>query len=85
MFLSCHQGNLHHYSKTTRALRQVLNISHNRIILFFSPQNPQPSYLELEGNGSVLMDDTSSQSSVTVDSEEERKSALEKSMYVWSL
>ncbi|KAK3519148.1 hypothetical protein QTP70_018841 [Hemibagrus guttatus] len=45
-------------------------------------QNPQPSNLQLEGNGSVVMDDTSSQSSVTVDSEEERRSALEKSMYV---
>ncbi|XP_034167751.2 rho guanine nucleotide exchange factor 25 isoform X3 [Pangasianodon hypophthalmus] len=44
--------------------------------------NPQPSNLQLDGNGSVLMDDTSSQSSLTVDSEEERRSALEKSMYV---
>ncbi|XP_060749421.1 rho guanine nucleotide exchange factor 25 isoform X1 [Tachysurus vachellii] len=45
-------------------------------------QNPQPSDLQLDGNGSVLMDDTSSQSSVTADSEEERRSAMEKSMYV---
>lgn len=52
---------------------------------FFSPQNLQVSNLQLEGNGSVLMDDTSSQSSVAVDSEEERKIALEKSMYVWCL
>ncbi|TSP79500.1 Rho guanine nucleotide exchange factor 25 [Bagarius yarrelli] len=44
--------------------------------------NFQLSNLLLEGNGSVLIDDTSSQSSVTVDSEEERRSALEKSMYV---
>ncbi|KAM3618880.1 uncharacterized protein V6R79_026269 [Siganus canaliculatus] len=35
-----------------------------------------------DDSGSVLMDDTSSQWSTTADSEEERKSALEKSMYV---
>ncbi|XP_036388697.1 rho guanine nucleotide exchange factor 25 isoform X2 [Megalops cyprinoides] len=33
-------------------------------------------------DGSTVMDDTSSQSSATIDSEEERRSALEKSMYV---
>ncbi|KAM7411925.1 hypothetical protein PAMA_021753 [Pampus argenteus] len=35
-----------------------------------------------DDSGSVLMDDTSSQWSATADSEEERRSALEKSMYV---
>ncbi|KAG9269751.1 rho guanine nucleotide exchange factor 25-like isoform X2 [Astyanax mexicanus] len=45
-------------------------------------QNTQSSDLQLEDSGSVLVDDNSSQSSVTVDSEEERRSALEKSMYV---
>ncbi|XP_036446801.1 rho guanine nucleotide exchange factor 25 isoform X1 [Colossoma macropomum] len=45
-------------------------------------QNTQSSNLQLEDSGSVLVDDTSSQSSATVDSEEERRSALEKSMYV---
>ncbi|XP_030624647.1 rho guanine nucleotide exchange factor 25 [Chanos chanos] len=45
-------------------------------------QNTQSTLLQAEDNGSVLMDDNSSQSSATVDSEEERRSALEKSMYV---
>ncbi|XP_072553000.1 rho guanine nucleotide exchange factor 25 isoform X2 [Salminus brasiliensis] len=45
-------------------------------------QNTQSSNLQLEDSGSVLVDDTSSQSSATIDSEEERRSALEKSMYV---
>ncbi|KAM6977783.1 rho guanine nucleotide exchange factor 25, partial [Aplochiton taeniatus] len=35
-----------------------------------------------DDNGSVLMDDTSSQSSTAADTEEERNSALEKSIYV---
>ncbi|XP_035238197.1 rho guanine nucleotide exchange factor 25 isoform X1 [Anguilla anguilla] len=39
--------------------------------------NPQA-----DDDGSTFMDDTSSQSSATIDSEEERRSALEKSMYV---
>lgn len=38
-----------------------------------------------DDGGSVLMDDTSSQWSSVADSEEERKSALEKSMYVFRL
>ncbi|KAL6483037.1 hypothetical protein MHYP_G00079090 [Metynnis hypsauchen] len=45
-------------------------------------QNTQSSNLQPEDSGSVLVDDTSSQSSATIDSEEERRSALEKSMYV---
>ncbi|XP_066527196.1 rho guanine nucleotide exchange factor 25 [Hoplias malabaricus] len=45
-------------------------------------QNTQFSNLQLEDSGSVLVDDTSSQSSATIDGEEERRSALEKSMYV---
>ncbi|XP_035378337.1 rho guanine nucleotide exchange factor 25 isoform X2 [Electrophorus electricus] len=38
--------------------------------------------MQVEDNGSVMMDETSSQSSMTIDSEEEKRSALEKSMYV---
>lgn len=38
-----------------------------------------------DDSGSVLIDDTSSQWSSTADSEEERRSALEKSMYVFGL
>lgn len=38
-----------------------------------------------DDGGSVVMDDTSSQWSSVADSEEERKSALEKSMYVFRL
>ncbi|XP_048097147.1 rho guanine nucleotide exchange factor 25 [Alosa alosa] len=45
-------------------------------------QITQSTTLQSEDNGSLLMDDTSSHSSATVDSEEERRSALEKSMYV---
>ncbi|XP_063064702.1 rho guanine nucleotide exchange factor 25 isoform X2 [Engraulis encrasicolus] len=45
-------------------------------------QVTQSSVLQTEDTASILMDDTSSQSSATVDSEEERRSALEKSMYV---
>nr|XP_009295232.1 rho guanine nucleotide exchange factor 25 isoform X1 [Danio rerio] len=37
---------------------------------------------QADDNGSVLMDDNSSQSSACADTEEDRKSALEKSMYV---
>ncbi|KAJ8257472.1 hypothetical protein GJAV_G00185960 [Gymnothorax javanicus] len=45
-------------------------------------QDNQSTNPEADDDGSTLMDDTSSQSSATIDSEEERKSALEKSMYV---
>ncbi|XP_062397299.1 rho guanine nucleotide exchange factor 25 [Sardina pilchardus] len=45
-------------------------------------QITQSTTLQSEDNASLLMDDTSSHSSATVDSEEERRSALEKSMYV---
>lgn len=38
-----------------------------------------------DDSSSVLIDDTSSQWSSTADSEEERRSALEKSMYVFDL
>ncbi|XP_057175558.1 rho guanine nucleotide exchange factor 25 isoform X2 [Triplophysa rosa] len=38
--------------------------------------------LQADDNSSMFMDDTSSQSSTTADSEEDRRSALEKSMYV---
>ncbi|XP_073731441.1 rho guanine nucleotide exchange factor 25 isoform X1 [Misgurnus anguillicaudatus] len=42
----------------------------------------QITSLHAEDNSSLFMDDTSSQSSTTIDSEEDRRSALEKSMYV---
>ncbi|XP_062871071.1 rho guanine nucleotide exchange factor 25 isoform X2 [Trichomycterus rosablanca] len=45
-------------------------------------QNTQSSHLHLDATGSASIDDSSSQSSASVDSEEERRSALEKSMYV---
>ncbi|KAJ8358713.1 hypothetical protein SKAU_G00152380 [Synaphobranchus kaupii] len=45
-------------------------------------QNHQSSNPLPDEDGSTLVDDTSSQSSVATDSEEERKSALEKSIYV---
>ncbi|XP_076874644.1 rho guanine nucleotide exchange factor 25 isoform X2 [Brachyhypopomus gauderio] len=43
---------------------------------------PGQNALQVEDDVSVMIDDTSSQSSMTIDSEEERRSALEKSMYV---
>ncbi|XP_066564650.1 rho guanine nucleotide exchange factor 25 isoform X2 [Amia ocellicauda] len=45
-------------------------------------EDPQTSNQLQDDDGSTLLDDVSSQSSATVDSEEERRSALEKSMYV---
>ncbi|XP_010873420.2 rho guanine nucleotide exchange factor 25 isoform X2 [Esox lucius] len=45
-------------------------------------QDTQSTNVCPHGSDSVVMDDTSSQSSVVADSEEERRSALEKSMYV---
>uniref|UniRef100_A0A9J7XVB1 Rho guanine nucleotide exchange factor 25 n=1 Tax=Cyprinus carpio carpio TaxID=630221 RepID=A0A9J7XVB1_CYPCA len=45
-------------------------------------QITQCTSLQADDNGSALMDDNSSESSTTIDSEEDRKSALEKSMYV---
>ncbi|XP_046895602.1 rho guanine nucleotide exchange factor 25 isoform X2 [Hypomesus transpacificus] len=50
--------------------------------LLTHPQDAQPTNALLEDDGSVLMDDASSQSSAVADTEEERRSALEKSMYV---
>ncbi len=47
-------------------------------------QITQCTSLQADDNGSALMDDNSSQSSATIDSEEDRKSALEKSMCVWN-
>ncbi|XP_072222568.1 rho guanine nucleotide exchange factor 25 isoform X3 [Leuresthes tenuis] len=46
------------------------------------PQDTQSTSVLPDDSGSVLMDDTSSQWSAVADTEEERKSALEKSMYV---
>lgn len=48
-------------------------------------QDTQSTSALPDDSGSVLMDDTSSQWSAAADSEEERKSALEKSMYVFFL
>lgn len=48
-----------------------------------SPQDTQPTSVLPDDSSSVLMDDTSSQWSAAADSEEERRSALEKSMYVF--
>ncbi|XP_041859405.1 rho guanine nucleotide exchange factor 25 isoform X2 [Melanotaenia boesemani] len=45
-------------------------------------QDTQSTSVLPDDSGSVLMDDTSSQWSAAADTEEERKSALEKSMYV---
>ncbi|KAJ8258961.1 hypothetical protein COCON_G00179730 [Conger conger] len=45
-------------------------------------QNHQSSSLLPDEDSSALMDDASSSSSATIDSEEERKNALEKSIYV---
>ncbi|XP_028265363.1 rho guanine nucleotide exchange factor 25 isoform X3 [Parambassis ranga] len=45
-------------------------------------QDTQSTSVLADDSGSVLMDDTSSQWSAAADTEEERKSALEKSMYV---
>lgn len=45
-------------------------------------QLTQCTSLQADDNGSALMDDNSSQSSATIDSEEDRKTALEKSMCV---
>ncbi|KAM6929483.1 rho guanine nucleotide exchange factor 25 isoform 1-T1 [Lycodopsis pacificus] len=45
-------------------------------------QDTQSTSVLQDDNGSVLMDDTSSQWSAAADTEEERRSALEKSMYV---
>lgn len=46
-------------------------------------QDTQSTSVLPDDSGSVLMDDTASQWSAAADSEEERKSALEKSMYVF--
>lgn len=46
-------------------------------------QDTQSTSAQPDDSGSVLMDETSSQWSAAADSEEERKSALEKSMYVY--
>lgn len=48
-------------------------------------QDAQMTTVLPDDSGSVLIDDTSSQWSSTADSEEERRSALEKSMYVFGL
>ncbi|KAJ8265503.1 hypothetical protein COCON_G00146020 [Conger conger] len=45
-------------------------------------QDNQSTSPQADDDGFTLMDDTSSQSSATIDSEEERRSAMEKSMYV---
>ncbi|XP_062314519.1 rho guanine nucleotide exchange factor 25 isoform X2 [Osmerus eperlanus] len=50
--------------------------------LLTHPQDTQPTNALLEDDSSVQMDDASSQSSAVADTEEERRSALEKSMYV---
>lgn len=48
-------------------------------------QDAQMTTAPPDDGGSVLMDDTSSQWSSVADSEEERRGALEKSMYVFGL
>lgn len=53
------------------------------LCLSVSVQDAQMSTALPDDSGSVLIDDTSSQWSSTADSEEERRSALEKSMYVF--
>lgn len=51
--------------------------------LSLCPQDTQSTSVLQDDSGSVLMDDTSSQWSAVADTEEERRSALEKSMYVF--
>lgn len=48
-----------------------------------SPQDTQSTCVGPEDSASVILDDTSSHSSVAADTEEDRRSALEKSMYVF--
>lgn len=55
------------------------------VCLSVSVQDVQVTAALPDDSGSVLIDDTSSQWSSTADSEEERRSALEKSMYVFGL
>lgn len=53
------------------------------VCLSLPPQDTQSIGVLPDDSESVLMDDTSSQWSAAADTEEERKSALEKSMYVF--
>lgn len=53
------------------------------VCMSLSPQDTQSTSVLPDDSGSVLMDDTSSQWSAAADTEEERRSALEKSMYVF--
>lgn len=55
------------------------------LCLCVSVQDAQMTTALPDDSCSVLIDDTSSQWSSTADSEEERRSALEKSMYVFGL
>uniref|UniRef100_A0A671X3U6 Rho guanine nucleotide exchange factor 25 n=1 Tax=Sparus aurata TaxID=8175 RepID=A0A671X3U6_SPAAU len=55
------------------------------VCLSLPPQDTQSTSVLPDDSGSVLMDDTSSQWSAAADTEEERRSALEKSMYVYVL
>ncbi|XP_056095067.1 rho guanine nucleotide exchange factor 25 isoform X2 [Rhinichthys klamathensis goyatoka] len=70
----CDPGNLQSYSLQSDSPLGSTTLGHT--------QFTQCTSLQADDNGSVLMDDNSSQSSDTIDSEEDRKSALEKSMYV---
>lgn len=91
--LSCPPGNPHHYRCSslylplfTLFLAQghwwiVFRLSTHLFVSLF-PQDTQSTGALPDDSGSVLMDDTSSQWSAVADTEEERRSALEKSMYV---
>ncbi|KAG1961420.1 rho guanine nucleotide exchange factor 25 isoform X2 [Pimephales promelas] len=70
----CDPGNLQSYSFQSDSPQGSITLGHTQFTQCTSPQ--------ADDNGSALMDDNSSQSSDTIDSEEDRKSALEKSMYV---
>ncbi|TRY66496.1 hypothetical protein DNTS_005384 [Danionella cerebrum] len=73
-FGGCDPGILQSCSFQSVSPQGTTTLEHTQIIQYSGGQ--------ADDDGSVLMDDNSSQSSATIDSEEDRKSALEKSMCV---
>ncbi len=85
-----HLGNLHHYHLSPVLYFPCLLYSlhsgtgcliNSLLSVCLPPQDTQSTGVVPDDSGSVLMDDTSSQWSAVADTEEERRSALEKSMY----
>ncbi|XP_051518216.1 rho guanine nucleotide exchange factor 25-like isoform X1 [Myxocyprinus asiaticus] len=70
----CDRGNLQSHSYQSDSPQGSTALGQTQIT--------QCTSLQADDDGSMLMDDNSSQSSATIDSEEDRRSALEKSMYV---